>query len=93
MVREIMPNGMPVIIEALIDKDGTVDPATIRMFPLFPEPGDLFAGGEPALELRVGEPVDKDRMGLRATRNLFLRLNELLRMNNYEHKTSQENHT
>ena len=47
LVREIMPNGMPVIIEALLDDDGEVELDTIRMFPMSPEPGELFAGGEP----------------------------------------------
>jgi|TARA_Y100000593_G_scaffold85245_1_gene162009 hypothetical protein len=85
LVREIMPNGMPVIIEALLDDDGEVELDSIRMFPLFPEPGDIFAGGDP--ELRVDKPVSKERIGGRASLNLFIRLTKLLR-EDYEHETS-----
>ena len=86
LVREIMPNGMPVIIEALLDDDGEVELDTIRMFPMFPDPGELFAGGEP--ELRVDKAVGKDRMGTHATLNLFIRLTKLLRKDNEHDETS-----
>ena len=57
MIREILPNGIPIIIDAELDEDGSVKDESIRIYPIFdiPESGDDKIVGEhfPSLE---GQP-------------------------------------
>ncbi len=34
IIREILPNGKPLVIDALIDDDGEVMPDTVRVYPV-----------------------------------------------------------
>ena len=56
-VREIFPNGIPIIIDAELNNDGSVKDESIRIYPVFdiPESGDGKIVGEhfPSLE---GQP-------------------------------------
>lgn len=35
MIREILPNGIPIIIDAELDEDGSVKDDSIRIYPIF----------------------------------------------------------
>ncbi len=43
IIREILPNGKPIIVDALIDDDGEVMPDTVRVFPVGFLTGALIA--------------------------------------------------
>ena len=43
IIREILPNGKPIIVDALIDDDGEVMPDTVRVFPVGFLTGELIA--------------------------------------------------
>ena len=48
IVRELMPNGMPLIVQAKVDEDGLIHPASVEVYPLIrPASSDLGEDIEP----------------------------------------------
>lgn len=68
VVREILPNGKPIILDALIDDNGEVMPNSIRVFPV-------------AVNI-MGEPRVADRLAILSIPRLADRLAKHLTTNN-----------
>ena len=79
IIREILPNGMPIVIQAEVSDSGEVIPDTVRVHPVYPQTEKAMQMASSTEELQIkphecklGEPLPFDCSNFRKRLALIL---------------------